>query len=251
MSAGTAAIVLAVPPRLQPRSRREAQRQPAASAGREGLELEGVGKTWVDQRRTALHDVDLAIDRGMTAAVIGDNGSGKTTLLRVIAGLLKPNHGSIRLNGLDSERDGRRYRARIGFLSAGNAGLVARLSVRRQLEYSSRVALLGRREARDAVAHGLRAFGLEELASRRVDRVSLGQRQRVRAALAFLHRPDLVLLDEPDNSLDEPGALLLRGAVREVTTRGGMVLWCAPAFPEDGDGIDRRFVMRAGHLSPE
>lgn len=220
----------------------------AGTKGDAGLLLTGVGKEWVDRRRTALDAIDLYVERGSTAAVAGANGSGKTTMLRVIAGIVKPDRGSVRLNGLDLERDFRRYRSRIGFLTAGNSGLFARLPVRRHLDYAARIALMGRDEGRRSVQWALDAFALEELASRRVDRLSLGQRQRLRAALAFIHRPELVLLDEPHNSLDEHGVRLLAGAIAELTTRGGISLWCAPALGEQDAAFDRTFVMHAGRL---
>lgn len=224
--------------------------RPPPEADDQGLVLSGVSKAWVDRRRTALRDVDLAIGRGSTAAIVGANGSGKTTMLRVITGTIRPDSGTVSLNGLDSERDGREYRSRIGYLAAGNSGLFARLSVRRHLDYSAHIALLTKREAQRCVDRVLDAFALRELASRRVDRLSLGQRQRVRTALAFLHSPELVLLDEPHNSLDDHGMLLLDRAVGELTARGGIALWCAPAVNNHDGRFDRTFVMRAGNLAP-
>lgn len=237
-------------PRLQPRHDAHEREASGASVGRddEGLVVSNISKKWVEKGRTALDEVSLAVERGATAAVVGANGSGKTTLLRVITGLIKPDAGAVSLNGFEAERDGKRYRSRIGYLTAGNSGLFARLSVRRQLDYSARIALLGRREARQSVEHALDAFALHELASRRVDRLSLGQRQRVRTALAFLHQPELVLLDEPHNSLDEHGVLLLREAVGDLTARGGIALWCAPALSDLDASFDRSFVMQAGRL---
>lgn len=241
-------------PRLQPRhdnaadaQEREAQGAPAGRAD-QGLVLAGVNKTWVDRRRTALHEVDLVAGRGSTAAVVGANGSGKTTMLRVIVGMIRPDSGAVSLNGRDSERDGKRYRCKVGYLPAGNAGLFARLSVGRHLAYSANIALLSKRDVQRCIDRVLDAFALRELASRRVDRLSLGQRQRVRTALAFLHEPELVLLDEPHNSLDEHGVRLLREAVGDLTARGGIALWCAPALSDLDASFDRSFVMRAGHL---
>ncbi len=227
------------------------EREPPGAPARradQGLVLEGVSKTWVDRRRTALHEVDLVVGRGSTAAVVGANGSGKTTMLRVIVGTIRPDGGTVSLNGRDSARDGKRYRSKIGYLSAGNAGLFARLSVGRHLAYSANIALLSKGDAQRCIDRVLDAFALRDLASRRVDRLSLGQRQRVRTALAFLHEPELVLLDEPHNSLDEHGVRLLREAVGDLTARGGIALWCAPAVSDLDASFDRSFVMRAGHL---
>jgi len=215
-----------------------------------GLLLTGVAKKLPGHDQNIIDGVDLALPRGATASITGPNGAGKTTLLRVLAGLVKADRGTVRLNGLDSERDGRAYRATIGFLSAGNTGLFARLSVRRHLEYWSRLALLPPDAGRRRVASMLDEFALHELADRRVDRLSMGQRQRVRAALTFLHEPDLLLLDEPQNSLDAEGTAMLKNALDEAIARGGCALWCSPAGMMEGGVFDHRYLMRAGQLRP-
>jgi ABC-2 type transport system ATP-binding protein len=235
-------------PTTEPNVRAKVTAVPAGR-GERGLVLAGVSKRLPRQERPALEDVELTLAPGATASITGPNGAGKTTLLRVLAGLIKPDRGTIHLDGLDSERDGRKYRAKIGFLSAGNTGLFARLSVERHLEYWASVALLPRDEGRRAAARMLDAFGLRELAGRRVDRMSMGQRQRVRAALAFLHEPDLLLLDEPQNSLDAEGTTMLKRTLDEMTARGGSALWCSPAGLSEAGAFDHAFWMQAGRLT--
>ena len=90
------------------------------------------------------------------------------------------------------------------------------------------MAFVERSRRRGGVERALQRFGLESLQRRRVDRLSMGQRQRVRLAMTFLHEPPLVLLDEPGTSLDEQGLELLDAALAEVATRGGAVLCCSP-----------------------
>ncbi len=94
----------------------------------------------------------------------------------------------------------------------------------------------------------LAAFDLTELASRRADRLSQGQRQRLRLALTVVHRPSLLLLDEPRNSLDADGQALLAAAVRDVLRRGGAVLCCSPAGEDQLEDVDRRAVIEDGRL---
>ena len=85
----------------------------------------------------------------------------------------------------------------------------------------------------------LRGDGRSELAEQRMDRVSMGQRQRIRLAMTFLHDPDVALLDEPQTSLDAHGLALLRGALDELRARGGAAVWCSPSR----DGIDVDFDL--------
>jgi ABC-type multidrug transport system ATPase subunit len=222
-----------------------------ATSSTDGLVLAGVTKRWPGHDDPVLDDVSFDVPRGTAASLVGANGAGKTTLLRTIAGIIAPDQGKALLNGLDSESNGRSYRQRIGMVSAGNSGLFARLKVRRHLEYWTRLALMPRSESRDAVERTLDAFALRELASRRADRLSMGQRQRLRIALAFIHEPSLVLLDEARTSLDDQGLTILSHAVDGLVARGGAVLWCSPYGLEEGEDLDRRYVLRQGKVHRE
>jgi ABC-type multidrug transport system ATPase subunit len=208
----------------------------AAPAAGSLLELADIHKSW--GARTILAGVDLAAGRGTLIAVSGANGIGKTTLLRIAAGLIHPDSGEVAIDGLHPERDRRAYLARLGFLSAGDRGLYARLSARRHLDLSARLALLSARERSAAVERALELFELDGIADRRADRLSTGQRQRVRLAMTFVHNPDLVLLDEPANSLDSDGLDALVRYLDLVRGRGGAAIWCTPeasGVPADAD----------------
>jgi heme ABC exporter ATP-binding subunit CcmA len=212
------------------------------------LVLSGVHKRY--GARAVLAGVELTVDSGTLVSITGANGAGKTTLLRLAAGLLAPERGSITVCGLDPERDGGAYRSRIGFLSAGDRGLYPRLTVARNLEFAARLGMLERRRLRPAVEEAIERFGLDELARRRVDRLSTGQRQRVRLAATLIHDPDLVLLDEPANSLDDAGIASLEEALADVTLRGGAVVSCVPSGAEGRLAADRAYAMVEGVLEP-
>jgi ABC-2 type transport system ATP-binding protein len=129
---------------------------------------------------------------------------------------------------LTPQTRGGAFQRQIGFLSAGDRGLQARLRVRQQLDYWARLAYVPRERRAELVAASISRFELEELAERRVDRMSMGQRQRLRIAMAFLHEPRVLLLDEPRNSLDEDGYRLLAEQIERVRAAGSAVLWCSP-----------------------
>jgi len=200
--------------------------------------------------RTVLRDADLQLGRGESLLVTGPNGCGKTTLLRVAAGVITPHGGSLSLFGLDPQERRRDCQRRIGFLPAGDRAVYARLTVRQNLDFWASIAFVPRRERRAVAERALRRFELEEMADRRTDRLSMGQRQRARLAMTFLHQPELVLLDEPDSSLDEDGLHLLRTAVGETLERGGSVLWCAPTGSRKTLPCDRAYVLADGSLEP-
>jgi len=215
------------------------------------LVAEGLTKRWQRGRLTVLEATDLAIESGTLVSVFGANGSGKTTLLRILAGLILPDAGAVRLGGLDPQRNRAAYQRRIGFLSAGYGGMYARLTVRRQLDFWARIALVPAPRRAPACDEAMARFDLFALAGRRLDRLSMGQRQRVRLAMAFLHRPDLVLLDEPWNSLDEEGEHLLAASLIELRSRGGSAICCTPTGAELSravPNIDRALRLEAGSL---
>jgi ABC-2 type transport system ATP-binding protein len=212
------------------------------------LILEGVRKTWHRAPQPVLDGVDLELRAGTATWIGGRNGIGKTTLLRIIAGVLKPEEGRLDLLGLNPERQRRRYQREIGLLTADGAGLHARLTVRRHLDLWTRLTFIPKPERPQAIAWAIEQWALDDLLDKRVDRMSMGQRQRLRLALAFLHNPTLVLLDEPRNSLDTEGVQLVTAAVQEHVDSGGVVLCCAPAGEDPIVEYHAHYAMEAGRL---
>ena len=212
------------------------------------LELNAVCKHWPRRPRPVLQDVDLSVGHGTAIRLTGRNGTGKTTLLRIASGLIAPDRGEVRVQGLCPERSRREFHRRVALLSPGGSGLYARLSVCRHLDLAGRLALLTPAERAAATERALDDFDLRDLARDRVDRLSMGQRQRIRVAMAFLHDPQLVLLDEPSTSLDDHGIALLNSAVSRLLERGGAAIWCEPAGSRSDFSFDRRLLLEDGAL---
>jgi ABC-2 type transport system ATP-binding protein len=221
---------------------------PAPPARPELLALHGVDKSYGG--KVVLAGLELSVGRGELIGVGGANGIGKTTLLRVCCGLIAPDSGVVWLDGLHPRRDRAAFQRLVGFLAAGDRGLYARLTLRQHLELWGRVSLLPARRYREAIERTIERLALDELDGKRMDRLSMGQRQRVRLAMAFMHEPDLVLLDEPLNSLDETAAARMLGCVTDLTGRGGAALWCEPTL-SGGVPFDRRLELEAGRLYAE
>jgi ABC-2 type transport system ATP-binding protein len=213
------------------------------------LSLRGVVKRWRPGQQPVLEGIDLDLGRESFVAVTGRNGAGKTTLLRIAAGLLTPEAGDVQLLGLDPDRSRTEYNRRLGFVAAGNTGLYARLNIEQHLELWTRLALIPRARRHVAIAGASDVFGLHDLLGRRVDRLSMGQRQRLRLALAFVHEPDLVLLDEPLTSLDQDGVDGLRDALAELRRRGGAALVCSPEPESNKLALDRHYIVGDGGLT--
>lgn len=217
-------------------------------APHEGLVLRGVSRRYGE--RMVLERVDLSVTPGTSVLVTGPNGAGKTTLLRIAAGVITADAGRVTFAGLDPEADRRAYQRQIAFLSAGDRGLYARLSVRQNLEFWTRIALIPPERRGPAIEDALDRFRLRDLERRRTDRLSMGQRQRVRLAMTFCHDPALVMLDEPGSSLDQEGLDQLTRAIHEVLKRGGSILWCAPTGDHESLPADEAYIVREGALEP-
>jgi ABC-type multidrug transport system ATPase subunit len=222
---------------------------PAGSPTRESiLELTDVYHRWKGPKPPVLDDVSLTLRAGEVTWIGGRNGVGKTTLLRLAAGILLPQRGSVSIGELTPRSKGGLYRRQIGFLSAGDRSLQARMRVTQQLDYWGRLAYVPRERRAALVADSMRRFGLEEFADRRVDRMSMGQRQRIRLAMAFLHEPRVLLLDEPRNSLDDDGYQMLNQQIEQAAGRGAAILWCSPRGEDRVIACDASFALTEGRL---
>jgi ABC-2 type transport system ATP-binding protein len=221
-----------------------------APPGASLLEARDLYHRWKGPKPPVLDGVDLTLRAGEVTWIGGRNGAGKTTLLRLAAGILMPQRGEVRIGEISSSGRGSVYRRKIGFLSAGDRGLQARMRVSQQLDYWARLAYVPRSRRAELVAHSLDKFGLEEFAERRVDRMSMGQRQRIRLAMAFLHEPTVILLDEPRNSLDDEGYELLATQSGAATARGATILWCSPRGEDRVMESDHGYSLVDGRLEP-
>ncbi len=214
------------------------------------LEIRDLYHRWKGPKPPVLDGVSLTLRAGEVTWIGGRNGVGKTTLLRLAAGILLPQRGSVQIGELSSAAKGRRYQRQIGFLSAGDRSLQARMRVSQQLDYWARLAYVPRERRPELVARSLEQFGLEELAEQRVDRMSMGQRQRIRLAMAFLHEPLVILLDEPRNSLDDEGYALLSRQSELAAARGATILWCSPRGEDRVIDCDASYALVEGKLEP-
>jgi heme exporter protein A len=160
----------------------------------------------------ALDAVDLAVETGEHLAVLGENGAGKTTLLRILATAARPTSGSLEIFGLDARVERRLLRARIGFV-AHASGLYPALSAAENLEFYCTLQGVDRGRA----AEVLDLVGLAELARRPAGKLSRGAQQRLAIGRAVLHDPALLVLDEPDSSLDSGGSDMLGRVMQDRT----------------------------------
>jgi len=176
------------------------------------IELEGLERRYGE--RVALAGVTVSVGEGETLSVLGSNGAGKTTLLRVLATLLRPHAGTVRVLGAELPGEAWKVRGRVGLL--GHEPLLyLDLSARENLRYHARLHSAGRGRVEEVLA----AVGMERRGDEPVRELSRGMVQRVAAARAVLHDPPLLLLDEPRAGLDPAAAELLEPLIGRASGR--------------------------------
>jgi heme exporter protein A len=176
------------------------------------IELDGLERRYGE--RVALAGVSVRVEPGQTLAVLGGNGAGKTTLLRVLAGLLRPHGGDVRVLEAELPRERWKLAGKVGFL--GHEPLLYRdLSGRENLRYHARLHGVGE----ERVATVLQQVGMERRADDPVRELSRGMVQRLAVARAVLHDPPLLLLDEPRANLDPAAAERLEPLIGRASGR--------------------------------
>jgi ABC-type multidrug transport system ATPase subunit len=198
--------------------------------------------------RPALHDISFSIAPGEIVGFVGPNGAGKSTTLRIACGLLRPGAGSVRLDGFCVRQSPRDYLGRLGALIE-SPGYWPALSASHHLAYLARArggTAVGR------IEEALTEVGLDPTSRKPVGQFSLGMKQRLGIAMALLHRPRLLVLDEPMNGLDPAGMAMLREFLRGLGgERGVSVLVSSHLLHEVEQICDRVLFIREGRLLPE
>lgn len=213
-----------------------------------GLAVRTRGLTRRFGRRWALRGVDLDVPRASITAVLGANGTGKTTLLRVLATLLRPTAGEVRVLGEDVSTGGDRIRRGTALMTpAGH--LYEELTGLENLRFAARMG--GVRPSIPDLRKRLARVGLAEAAERRVRGYSTGMRKRLELARVGLRPLDLVLLDEPLTSLDDEGVELVREAVRSWREAGAAVLIASHRMDGATRLADRAIRLEAGVVVAE
>jgi ABC-2 type transport system ATP-binding protein len=187
--------------------------------------LEGVCRAFGG--REVLHRVDLAIARGELYMLVGANGGGKTTLIEILATLLLPTCGSVRVHGCDAVADSRSVRRLIGYCPSALNSFYLRLSGAQNLAFFGALAGLDPEAGRARAAALLERVGLGGAAALRVDKYSDGMKARLGIARALIADPPVLLLDEPTKSIDPAGRDAMRTLLREAGPDGEprTILW--------------------------
>ncbi|GAA0922798.1 ABC transporter ATP-binding protein [Nonomuraea longicatena] len=211
----------------------------------EAVRTQGLLKRFGQQ--TAVAGVDLIVPRGSFAGLVGPNGAGKTTTLSMITGLLRPDHGTAAIDGLDVWRDPVAVKARIGVLPEG-LRLFERLSGRELLVYNGRMRGLPKADVEQRADELLRVMDLGDAADKLVVDYSTGMRKKIGLAAALLHNPAVLFLDEPFEGVDPVSANTLTEVLRRYTESGSTVVFSSHVMDLVERLCDWVSVMSGGHI---
>jgi ABC-2 type transport system ATP-binding protein len=208
-----------------------------------------VSKRYRDGTR-ALDRLSLTVSRGVVFGLLGPNGAGKTTLIRILATLLRPDAGVVRVAGFDPVRDPGQVRSRIG-LAGQHATVDDHLTGRENIAMIGRLYGLSRRDAARRTEQMIERISLGPAADRQVRTYSGGMRRRIDLAASLIGRPRLLFLDEPTTGIDPAGRHDMWHLVRELAADGTTVLLTTQYLEEADQLADRIAVIDHGHLVTE
>jgi ABC-2 type transport system ATP-binding protein len=197
--------------------------------------------------RKALDDLSLSVNRNEIFGFLGPNGSGKTTLFRILATLIPPPPGVVRIFGVDPAAQRDFVRARLGVVFQ-SPSLDKQLTARENLRHQGHLYGLRGADLRERVERALATMGLGERAGERVERFSGGMRRRVEVAKGLLHRPKVLLLDEPSTGLDPSARIDLWQHLRQINRDEGVTILVTTHLMEEADRCSRLAVMARGRL---
>jgi sodium transport system ATP-binding protein len=209
------------------------------------IEVSGLRKAFGKVR--AVDGVDLTVPDGGITGLLGPNGAGKTTTLRILATLLRPDAGHAAVDGYDVERDALEVRGRIGMVPDAK-GLYPRLTARENVRYYGRLHGLEGSGLEQAIERLIGLLDMRDIADRRTQGFSTGERVKVAIARALIHDPPNVLLDEPTSGLDIMATRAMRQAIRRLRDEGKCVLLSTHIMQEVSALCDRVVVIAAGRV---
>jgi len=233
----------------------------------QAIELEGARKVFRVRERTrgvagalrglvsrgtreivAVDDVSFAIAPGERVAFVGPNGAGKSTTLKMLAGILRPTAGRVRVSGLEPGRE-RKLGFKIGAVFGQRSQLWTNLPALDTFELLARIYELAPGEYRARRDELVRAFEIEEIAQKPVRQLSLGERMRCELVASLLHRPEILFLDEPTIGLDVVAKATIRDLVRERGRRDGCTVLLTSHDTGDMERVcERVLVIHRGNL---
>ncbi len=200
-----------------------------------------------DDEIKAVDDVSFTCPNGQITGLLGPNGAGKTTTLRMITGLIKPLGGKVTVDGRNAANEGQAVRRLLG-IQADSNGVYPRMTPREQFKYYGRFYGLHGKELAARVQAVIAELQMADIADRRAEGFSRGQRQKIVLGRALVHNPPNVIMDEPTNGLDVMAVRHTRDTIRAMKTQGRCVLFSTHYMDEAERLCDNIAIIVAGKI---
>jgi ribosome-dependent ATPase len=235
--------------RLLPQARRRDHRAvsipPQTRSGEVAIEARGLTRRFGDF--VAVDDVSFTIERGEIFGFLGSNGCGKTTTMKMLTGLLPASAGDARLLGRPVDATDPATRRRVGYMTQGFS-LYGELTVRQNLVLHARLFHLPAASIPARVQEMLARFGVVDVADDLPEALPLGQRQRLSLAVAMIHGPEVLILDEPTSGVDPIARDLFWQLMVDLSRRDGVTIFVSTHFMSEAERCDRVALMHAGKV---
>ncbi|WP_373898963.1 ATP-binding cassette domain-containing protein [Haloimpatiens sp. FM7315] len=199
----------------------------------------------------AVKDISFEVKNGEILGLLGENGAGKTTTLRMLATMLKPTEGDATINNYSIINDSQKVRGEIGILFGGDVGLYDRLTVRENIRYFAELNGMGKKQAEESIEYLVEELKLKEYIDRRVGKLSRGMKQKVSIARSIVHRPTVMLFDEPTTGLDVTAAKLVHEFILDCKKQNKSIIFSSHSMQEVEKLCDRIIVLNKGSIVDE
>ena len=206
-----------------------------------GLKIENLTKTYGDFK--ALNHVSLEAENGKILGILGRNGAGKTTTIKSIMGIIEPEEGSITFDGIDI----RKAKVSIGYLPE-ERGLYVNAVVKDQLLYFAMLNGMDKKAAFTEIKKLLEEFKIPGYLNKKVKTLSKGNKQKIQLISAILHKPQIVILDEPFSGLDPVNIELFKSTVLDLKKSGATILFSSHRMEDVEEMCDRIIMLNKGNV---
>lgn len=210
------------------------------------LEVKNLSKKF--KAFTAVDDISFEVNPGEIVGLLGENGAGKTTTMRVIATMMTPSNGDVKVNNFTITKDPDKVRKNLGVLFGGDVGLYDRLTARENIAYFAELNGLSKVETEERIRYLAKACQITDFMDKKAKGFSRGMRQKVSIARSIVHDPKVMLFDEPTTGLDISAARSIHDFIRQCKKEGKAILLSSHSMYEVEKLCDRVIMMHKGKV---
>jgi sodium transport system ATP-binding protein len=196
----------------------------------------------------AVDNLRFTINDGEIVGLLGENGAGKTTTLRIISTMIKCTGGTVKVSGIDINKEPSKVRSQIGILFGGEVGLYDRLTARENIRYFAELNGMSKYAADESIKKLSEELHMTEYLDRRVGKFSRGMKQKVAIARSIVHDPKVILLDEPTAGLDVSSSRLIHDFIRNCKEQNKAIVFSSHSMDEVEKLCDRIIIIHKGKM---